>query len=61
MGSESGKGWMGMVEKMIWWAVLGVAVLIFAVFGLKPVSEAYIPGGLMSKRDEKKSGYEKPS
>ena len=54
MGSESGKGWRGMVENMIWWVVRGVAVLIGAVFGLKPVSEAYTPGGLMSKREVNK-------
>ena len=56
MGSEGGKGWRGMVEEMVWWVVLGLAVLIGTVFGLKPVSEAYTPGDLMSKVDENKSG-----
>lgn len=55
MGAESGEGWRGMVEEMIWWVVLGMAILIAGVFGLKPVSEAYTPASLISKWEEKKS------
>ena len=53
MRSESGEGWRGMVEEMIWWVVGGMAVLIAGVFGLKPVSEAYTPAPLISKWEEK--------
>lgn len=52
MGSDSGQGWRGMVEKMIWWIFVGVAVMIGGIFGLNPVSEAYTPGDLMSNREQ---------
>lgn len=55
MGSESGQGWRGMVERMIWWVVVGVAVLIGGIFGLDPVSEAYTPGDLITKREQNNS------
>ncbi len=53
MGAENGHGWRGMVEEMIWWLILGMASLIGGVFALKPVSEAYTPGRLISKWEEK--------
>ena len=53
MGAENGHGWRGMVEEMIWWLILGMASLIGGVVGLKPVSEAYTPGRLISEWEEK--------
>ncbi|KAL9133403.1 MAG: hypothetical protein Q9175_005416 [Cornicularia normoerica] len=41
MGPESGNGWRGMVEEMIWWVVIGITGLIGGIMGLRPVSEAY--------------------
>ena len=55
MGPEDGNGWRAMVEEMIWWLLVGMASLVGAVFGLKPVSEAYTPGPLVSRREEQKS------
>lgn len=48
MGSESGNGWRGMVEEMIWWVVIGITGLIGGM-GLRPVSEEYTPGRLITK------------
>ena len=55
MGAEGGNGWRGMVEEILWWIVMVMAGLIGSVLGLKPVNEAYTPGGLISKGEEKKS------
>lgn len=54
MGPEDGKGWRAMVEEIIWWLLVGMANLVAAVFNLKPVSEAYTPGPLISQWEEKK-------
>ncbi len=55
MQPESGDGWRAMVEVMIWWVLVSVARLVGAVFGLKPVSEAYTPSPLISLWEERKS------
>ena len=49
MGSESGDGWRGMTEEIIWWFVLGIAGLVGNFMGLMPVSKAYTPSDLGSK------------
>ena len=55
MGPEDGNGWRAMVEEMIWALLAGMASIVCAVFGLKAVSEAYTPGPLVSRWEEKKS------
>lgn len=55
MGPEDGNGWRAMVEEMIWALLVGMASVVCAVFGLKPVSEAYTPGPLVSRWEERKS------
>ena len=54
MGPEDGKGWRAVVEEIIWWLLVGMANLVAALFNLKPVSEAYTPGPLISQWEEKK-------
>lgn len=54
MGAD-GHGWRAMIEEMIWGLVLGMAGLIGGALGLQPVSEAYTPGPLIAKREEKDS------
>lgn len=49
MGAEGGNGWRGLVEETTLWVVFGIAGLVGGVFCLKPVSEAYTPGRLISE------------
>lgn len=54
LGAEDGKGWRGMVEEMIWWALQEMACMIGFVLGLQPVNEAYTPGRSISQWQGKK-------
>ena len=49
MRPESGNGWRGMVEEILWWLVASMASLVGAVFDLKPVNEAYTPDSLLAR------------